>query len=96
MEKVLTNKELVNKYKAYWDTYGKQPNRMDKLRLEDPVLHYVLHHFKQNYWHLVTDTKPASVKEDTEDANVDPVIDSTDREVEEFARKFHQLSPSHR
>jgi len=98
MEKVLTNKELVNKYKAYWDTYGKQPNRMDKLRMEDPVLHYVLHHFKQNYWHLVTDSKPAVVKEDTEDivASVDAAIDSTDREVEEFARKFHQLSPSHR
>ena len=103
MEKSLANPDHVKTYKAYWDTYGKQPQLMEKLRLENPILHHLLIHFQRNFLHLIEDKKTAGVtiaaKEDV--TSGDKVLgaghgDPEDQEVEEFARKFHQLSPSHR
>lgn len=87
MEKVLENPDNVNIYKQHWETYEKQPQLMEKLRVENPVMHHLLQHFRQNFWHLVEDKKPVIKKEMEEDR---------DSEMEQFAMQFHQLSSSHR
>ena len=46
MEKVLDNPENVNIYKQHWETYEKQPHLLEKLRLENPVMHHLLLHFR--------------------------------------------------
>ena len=98
MEKSPKSVEHLKPYKAYWDTYGKQPQLMEKLRLENPVLHHVLIHFERNYLHLFAeDTGAAAGKKAEKAENVTRASeDSNDKEVEEFVKQFHQASPSHR
>ena len=48
--------------------------------------------FRQNYWHLVEDRKPAVIKQEVKQEMKEEV----EEEMEQFAREFHQLSPSHR
>lgn len=42
----MENPENVGIYKQHWDTYEKQPQLMEKLRLENPVMHHLLIHFR--------------------------------------------------
>ena len=42
----MENPENVSIYKQHWDTYEKQPQLMEKLRLENPVMHHLLIHFR--------------------------------------------------
>jgi hypothetical protein len=92
MDKIMENPENVEIYKQHWETYEKQPQLMEKLRLENPVMHHLLIHFRQNFWHLV-ETKVGLVKKEVveEEEGKDE-----DEEIDQFSRQFHQLSPSHR
>ena len=49
MEKVLENPDNVNIYKQHWETYEKQPQLMEKLRVENPVMHHLLQHFRSHF-----------------------------------------------
>ena len=53
MEKALDMPSNVMIYKQHWDYYCKDPALLEKLKLEQPVMHHLLHHFRQNFWHLV-------------------------------------------
>ena len=45
----MENPSNVAIYKQHWDTYDKQPALMEKLRLENPVMHHLLHHFRYEF-----------------------------------------------
>lgn len=53
MEKALDMPSTVMIYKQQWDCYFKAPALLEKLKLEQPFMHHLLHHFRQNFWHLV-------------------------------------------
>ena len=53
MEKALDMPSNVMIYKQNWDYYCKAPALLEKLKLEQPIMHHLLHHFRQNFWHLV-------------------------------------------
>ena len=53
MEKALDTPSNVMIYKQHWDYYGKAPALLEKLKLEQPIMHHLLQHFRQNFWHLV-------------------------------------------
>ena len=53
MEKALDTPSNVMIYKQHWDYYSKTPGLLEKLKLEQPVQHHLLQHFRQNFWHLV-------------------------------------------
>ena len=53
MEKALDTPANVLIYKQYWDCYSKSPALMEKLKLEQPIQHHLIQHFRNNFWHLV-------------------------------------------
>ena len=53
MEKALDTPSNVMIYKQHWDYYSKTPGLLEKLKMEQPVQHHLLQHFRQNFWHLV-------------------------------------------
>jgi len=53
MEKALDTPSNVMIYKQHWDYYAKAPALLEKLKLEQPIMHHLLQHFRQNFWHLV-------------------------------------------
>ena len=53
MEKALDMPSNVMIFRQHWDYYCKDPALLKKLKLEQPVMHHLLHHFRQNFWHLV-------------------------------------------
>merc|ERR1719309_665354 len=53
MEKALDTPSNVMIYKQHWDYHSKSPGGLEKLKLEQPIMHHLLQHFRQNFWHLV-------------------------------------------
>jgi len=53
MEKALDTPSNVMIYKQHWDYYAKAPALLEKLKSEQPIMHHLLQHFRQNFWHLV-------------------------------------------
>merc|ERR1719445_1963368 len=53
MEKALDTPSNVMIYKQHWDYYAKAPVLLEKLKSEQPIMHHLLQHFRQNFWHLV-------------------------------------------
>ena len=52
MEKYMDIPPNVMIYKQHWDFYIKMPGLLQKLKLEQPVQHHLLQHFRQNVWLL--------------------------------------------
>merc|ERR1719334_1102971 len=90
MEKALESPENVHIYQQHWETYEKQPQLLDKLRIENPVMHHLLNHFRQNFWHLVDEKKPVIKREKMEDPPPPTAQDlTTHNEMEQFAMNLH-------
>merc|ERR1719341_3163516 len=66
----------VSIYKQYWDQYS---GSLEALSKENPMMHHLLQHFRNNWWHLV----PVVKEEPAEDQPLStvPSIGSTSREI---------------
>eukprot|EP00092_Neocalanus_flemingeri_P007473 GFUD01008070.1.p1 GENE.GFUD01008070.1~~GFUD01008070.1.p1 ORF type:complete len:2334 (+),score=842.22 GFUD01008070.1:46-7047(+) len=98
MEKALDTPSNVMIYKQHWDYYGKAPALLEKLKVEQPIMHHLLQHFRQNFWHLVEqqmaeqDTNKREGVVSATPSHTTPDIDrpsSAQTGRDEFAAQFH-------
>merc|ERR1719189_557396 len=86
MEKALETPANVMIYKQHWDHYNKSPALMEKLRVEQPIQHHLIQHFRNNFWHLVVKKEP----EREEAPFVSPSQTVPERQqAESFTAQFH-------
>ena len=94
MEKALDTPANVLIYKQYWDCYSKSPALMEKLKLEQPIQHHLIQHFRNNFWHLVENMERAKKVQQPEPSQ-EPVPASQVEERERvrpadsFSTQFH-------
>merc|ERR1719318_596936 len=93
MEKALDTPSNVMIYKQHWDYYGKAPALLEKLKLEQPIMHHLLQHFRQNFWHLVEQqmaSQDTSRREGTISATPSQATQDNDRAARDtFSAEFH-------
>ena len=98
MEKALDTPSNVTIYKQHWDYYCKAPALLEKLKSEQPIMHHLLQHFRQNFWHLVEQqfaSQDTSRREGAISATPSNATLDTDRLVsgqtvqDNFAAQFH-------
>merc|ERR1719431_1855050 len=53
MEKALEESSNVMIYKQHWDYYQSKPGALEKLKAENPLMHHLIMHFRQNFWRKV-------------------------------------------
>ena len=88
MEKALETPANVLIYKQHWDHYNKSPALMEKLRVEQPIQHHLIQHFRNNFWHLV-------VKREPEQQQLPPAVSPPSQTMPErhqadsFTAQFH-------
>jgi len=97
MEKALDTPSNVMIYKQHWDYYGKAPALLEKLKLEQPIMHHLLQHFRQNFWHLVeqqmvaqdTSKREGAVSATPSNATLDTDRPGSVQTGQSFAAQFH-------
>ena len=98
MEKALDTPANVLIYKQYWDCYSKSPALMEKLKLEQPVQHHLIQHFRNNFWHLVDNLEKVKKEQLQQEQPPAALVGSQtveDRErlrPDSFSAKFHGAS----
>merc|ERR1719318_2103383 len=98
MEKALDTPSNVMIYKQHWDYYCKAPALLEKLKLEQPIMHHLLQHFRQNFWHLVeqqmvaqdTTRREGAVSATPSNATLDTDRPGSVQTSQSFAAQFHQ------
>ena len=92
MEKALDTPANVLIYKQYWDCYSKSPALMEKLKLEQPVQHHLIQHFRNNFWHLVVKKEP---EQQQQQQQLPPSVSSPSQtapsgeQADSFTAQFH-------
>ena len=95
MEKALDTPSNVMIYKQHWDYYSKTPGLLEKLKMEQPVQHHLLQHFRQNFWHLVENLEklkhdPTEAVENQNIANNDQSRPDSAAETREYVAPREQ------
>jgi len=99
MEKALDTASNVMIYKQHWDYYSKAPALLEKLKVDQPIMHHLLQHFRQNFWHLVeqqmggqdTRGREGAVSATPSNATLDTDGPSSalTRQTDSFTSQFH-------